>query len=261
MMLNILVNRELAEKLIEIAKSAGQDILEVYKTDFDIEVKADRSPLTEADKRAHQTIIEGLKAIDPKLPILSEEGKEIPYAERKDWDIYWLVDPLDGTREFIKKNGEFTVNISLVKNNQPVLGVVFSPVMDLLYWGCNSLGAFKIKGSAQPQSIVSVSYNNGKAKVIASRSHPSKEMNSFLSQFDDYELIPMGSSLKICLVAEGKAHFYPRLGPTMEWDTAAADAIIRAAGGILKIVGTNDPLLYNKENLLNPEFIAGNKQI
>ena len=258
-MAGILVDKGLADQVIDLAKSAGKAILEVYETDFQVELKDDRSPLTEADKRSHGIISEGLKTINPDIPILSEEGVDIPFEERKNWQEYWLVDPLDGTKEFIKRNGEFTVNIALMQDNKPVLGVVFAPVLDVLYWGGAGLEAFKIVGESVPVQISAHIYHGGTVKVVTSRSHPSRQMNYFLTQFEDYELIPMGSSLKVCIVAEAGAHFYPRLGSTMEWDTAAAHAVINAAVGRLIKVGTNEELEYNKKDLKNPFFIAQNK--
>ena len=256
----ISLNDDLISGVINIARQAGVAILDVYNTDFDISIKDDQSPLTEADTRANDIIIEGLEQITPDVPVLSEEGKDIPFEERSNWDAYWLVDPLDGTKEFIKKNDEFTVNIALLKLNQPVFGVVYAPALNKLFWGSSKKGSFK---SNEGDTFMLISVNSqltNPVKIAVSRSHPSPKMKSFISQFDEYDLHPMGSSLKICSVSEGTVHFYPRLGPTMEWDTAASHAIIRAAGGELINIGTNKPLEYNKEDLLNPKFIAGNMQ-
>ncbi|MDP7028122.1 MAG: 3'(2'),5'-bisphosphate nucleotidase CysQ, partial [Candidatus Marinimicrobia bacterium] len=178
--------------------------------------------------------------------------------DRKRWQHFWLVDPLDGTKEFIKKNGEFTVNIGLIEKGVPVFGVVYAPVVGCIYWGGNDYGAFKMENSMEKMSISVKTTFLAPILVAGSRSHPGDKMKTFLNQFDNTEVIPMGSSLKICSVAEGKVHVYPRLGPTMEWDTGAAHAILKAAGGEINKYGTNTPLTYNKQNLLNPEFIAGN---
>ena len=261
------LNDDLINGVIDVARQAGFAIMEVYKTEFDIDTKEDkrgdeiyRSPVTEADKRAHIIIMEGLEKLTPDIPLLSEEGQEISFEERSKWGVYWLVDPLDGTKEFIKKNDEFTVNIALLENNQPVFGVVYAPALNTLYFGSSEKGSFK---SNKGDTFTPISVNSqvtNPVQIAVSRSHPSLKMNSFISQFDKYDLHPMGSSLKICSVSDGTVHFYPRLGPTMEWDTAASHAIIRAAGGELIKFGTSKPLEYNKEDLLNPKFIAGNVQ-
>ena len=252
------LNDDLINEVIDISQRAGDAILDVYNTDFDFSIKDDKSPLTEADTRSNNIIIEGLAKITPDVPVLSEEGQDIPYEERLHWDAYWLVDPLDGTKEFIKKNDEFTVNIALLEKNQPVFGVVYAPALNKLYWGSSTNGSFK---SNNGDAYVLISVNSkvtNPVQIAVSRSHPSHKMSTFISQFDQYDLHPMGSSLKICSVSDGSVHFYPRLGPTMEWDTAASHAIIRAAGGELINIGTNAPLEYNKKDLLNPKFIAGN---
>ena len=258
------LNDELINNVIDLTRQAGSTILEVYGTEFDIDTKEDKrggkiylSPVTEADKRAHIIIMEGLKKLTPNIPLLSEEGQEISFEARSKWGVYWLVDPLDGTKEFIKKNDEFTVNIALLENKQPVFGVVYAPALNKLYFGSSEKGSFK---SNEGDTFTPISVNSqvtNPVQIAVSRSHPSLKMNSFISQFDKYDLHPMGSSLKICSVSDGTVHFYPRLGPTMEWDTAASHAIIRAAGGELINIGTNEPLEYNKKDLLNPEFIAG----
>ena len=252
-----LFSDKLIHSVIKIARQAGDAIMDVYASDFDIYVKDDRSPLTNADMRANTIITEGLEKLIPDVPVLSEEGDNIPFNERSKWESYWLVDPLDGTKEFINKNDEFTVNIALLENNQPVFGVVYAPALNKLYFGSSKKGSFK---SNEGNTFTPISVNakvTNPVQIAVSRSHPSLKMNSFISQFDKYDLHPMGSSLKICSVSDGTVHFYPRLGPTMEWDTAASHAIIRAAGGELINIGTNKPLEYNKENLLNPKFIAG----
>ncbi|MBC8255837.1 MAG: 3'(2'),5'-bisphosphate nucleotidase CysQ [Candidatus Marinimicrobia bacterium] len=246
------------QSVIKIAKQAGLVIMEVYKTDFDIQIKNDKSPVTEADTRANEIIIDGLLKITPDIPILSEEGRDIPYEERSKWESFWLVDPLDGTKEYIKKNDEFTVNIAYMQNNLPIFGVVYAPALDELYWGNVEKGAYKSIAGKTYNKINVRTQLNSPVQIATSRSHPSPKMDKFLSQFKSNDLHPMGSSLKICSVADGRVHFYPRLGPTMEWDTGASHAVIKAAGGEIIKYGTNKPLKYNKEDLLNPEFIAGN---
>ncbi len=247
---------------IATAREAGAAILKIYERDFKIETKADSSPLTEADLAAHEIIVERLESEYPEIPVLSEEsGDSAAYDIRKTWPRYWLVDPLDGTKEFIKRNGQFTVNIALIESNRPVAGVVYAPVKEWMYAGSVGAGAFKIEGSGDPVELqcpqIPVS---GTLRVVGSLSHSSPEMESFIQdqqkKYDDVEFIAMGSSLKICLVAEGAADIYPRFGPTMEWDTAAAHAVIRAAGGSLTAHDSGEELPYNKENLLNGWFVA-----
>lgn len=257
-MANFQITNDIIQIVIKIAKQAGLVIMDVYKTDFEIKIKTDKSPVTEADTRANEIIFNGLIKINPDIPILSEEGRNIPYEERSKWDSFWLVDPLDGTKEYIKKNDEFTVNIAYMQNNLPIFGVVYAPALDELYWGSVEMGAYKSIAGETYNQINVRAYLNSPVQIATSRSHPSPKMDKFLSQFEKNDLHPMGSSLKICSVADGRVHFYPRLGPTMEWDTGASHAVIKAAGGEIIKYGTNKPLEYNKEDLLNPEFIAGN---
>ena len=257
-MSKFLISDEIIQSVIEITKQAGAVIMDVYKTNFEIHIKNDKSPVTEADTRANDIITEGLLNIAPDIPILSEEGRDIPFKERSKWGSFWLVDPLDGTKEYIKKNDEFTVNIAYMENNKPIFGVVYAPALDELYWGSIEKGAFKSVSGDSFNPIRVKSELNDPIQIAISRSHPSSKMDNFLAQFDTFDLHPMGSSLKICSVADGTVHFYPRLGPTMEWDTAASHALINSAGGELIRYGTNLTLEYNKEDLLNPEFIAGN---
>ncbi len=247
---------KLLNDIIELAVDAGERILEIYQTDFDVTQKEDDSPLTAADMAAHNTIIAGLTALTPELPILSEESAKIPFAERQTWDTYWLVDPLDGTREFIKRNGEFTVNIALIDKHESILGVIYTPVSGLTYYAARGHGAYKaIKGGGE-ERIHTRKKEDGYAIIAGSRSHRGDSLNAFLERIGNYDIISMGSSLKSGLVAEGKADIYPRLGPTSEWDTAAAHCIVDEAGG--RITKTDlSPLLYNtKESLLNPEFLV-----
>ena len=252
------ITEEIIQGVIALTRQAGSAIMEVYKSEFEIHIKDDNSPVTDADTKANAIITEGLMEINPEIPILSEEGRDIPFSERSIWETFWLVDPLDGTKEFIKKNDEFTVNIALLKENQPIFGVVFAPALDILHWGCQDKGAFKSISGNSHKPVAVNSQLSDPVKIAGSRSHPSIKMNTFTSQFEKYEVKPMGSSLKICSVADGSVDFYPRLGPTMEWDTGAAHAVLRAAGGEIIKYGTYESLEYNKQNLLNPEFIAGN---
>ena len=254
----LVLNDDIIEGVIDIARQASAAILDVYYTDFNISFKDDKSPLTEADTLANKIITDGLEKIAPGVPILSEEGQKIPYDKRSKWETYWLVDPLDGTKEFIKKNDEFTINIALIEYNQPILGVVYAPALDRLYWGSREHGSFKLNSGGISTSISVKSQITTPVQIAVSRSHLSPKVKTFISQFIEYNLHPMGSSLKICCVSDGTMHLYPRLGPTMEWDTAASHAIIRGAGGEIIKVGTNDPIEYNKKDLLNPDFIAGN---
>ncbi|MGH7318789.1 MAG: 3'(2'),5'-bisphosphate nucleotidase CysQ [Candidatus Rokuibacteriota bacterium] len=218
--------------------------------------KADGSPLTRADRAAHRVITEGLAGLDPATPIVSEEGRVPDYAARRDWRRFWLVDPLDGTKEFLQRNGEFTVNIALIEDGEPVLGVVLTPALDLLYWACRGTGAWKQAGAAPATRIFSRERSPGAPlTVVESRSHPSPELEDYLRTLPVGQRIAVGSSLKFCWVAEGRADVYPRLGPTMEWDTAAAQCIVEQAGGQVTTL-TQEPLQYNKENLLNPFFMV-----
>ncbi len=248
------------KKLLEVAKraalEAGEEILKIYKSgDFSIEAKSDNSPLTLADKSAHQVIISHLK--ETKIPILSEEGRDIPYAERSKWEYFWMVDPLDGTKEFIKRNDEFTVNIALIHNNEPVLGVVHPPVLEDLYWALKGEGAFEEKEDETfTLQTSNCDLSEPNLKVVASRSHLNEETKTYISKLNNPQIVSRGSSLKFLLVASGKADIYPRFGPTMEWDTAAAHIIVSEAGGQVTLVDEFTPLSYNKPDLLNPYFIV-----
>jgi 3'(2'), 5'-bisphosphate nucleotidase len=249
--------QDLLPAVTELAERAGRAILEIYNGAYDVERKADQSPLTTADIAAHELIDAGLRELDPELPVLSEESAEIPFSERGHWQRYWLVDPLDGTREFIKRNGEFTVNIALIEDGVPVLGVVHAPVIDVTYFAARDSGAFKRSDAAEPTPIhVKAVEAEGPVRVAGSRSHANERLAAYLDNLGEHELHPMGSSLKSCLVAEGVADLYPRLGPTSEWDTAAAQAVVEAAGG--QVTDTEGrPLRYNqRESLLNPEFLV-----
>lgn len=234
------------------AKKGALEILKIYESgDFSIEAKADDSPLTLADRASHKAIVAELEKTG--IPILSEEGSQIPYETRKDWQYFWMIDPLDGTKEFIKKNGEFTVNIALIQVNRPVLGVVFTPVLNELFWAVKGQGAFK-NGEAIRVNRFSLASPN--LKVVASRSHLNDETKAYLDDLNEPEIVSKGSSLKLLMVAEGEADLYPRYAPTMEWDTAAAQIVVEEAGGKVLIKGMNDPVRYNKEDLLNPYFLV-----
>lgn len=253
------MKKELLATAIQAALDAGRDIMEIYddpEADFGIERKADNSPLTRADKAAHARIMTYLEPTG--IPVLSEEGAHLPYDERRTWQRLWIVDPLDGTKEFIKRNGEFTVNIALVEDGAPVMGVIYVPVKQQLYYGIVGEGATKEEDGVK--SSLPLPAGERPFTVVASRSHLSAETADFIDnlrrEHPDLELISSGSSLKICLVAEGKADIYPRHAPTMEWDTAAGDAIARAAGREVVDATTDEPLRYNKDDLHNPWFVV-----
>ena len=240
------------QDLIKIAIEAGKEILKVYEKDFLIEHKKDESPLTEADKKANEIIINGLQKFD--LPIISEENKKISYSERKEWNKFFLVDPLDGTKEFVKRNGEFTVNIALIENENPVIGVVYAPVLDVVYYSDGKKSYKFVKNQTYELPIKKEKQDI--LKVVASKSHFNEETKKFIEKLNKkYELVNAGSSLKICLVAEGTADIYPRLTPTMEWDTAAAHAVAKTAKKQIKDLNKK-VLEYNKKDLTNPYFVV-----
>ena len=255
---------------IRAALKAGEAILEVYDSDdFGIETKEDASPLTIADQRAHDIIIKHLE--ETEFPVLSEEGKLTPYEDRSNWNRFWLVDPLDGTKEFIKRNGEFTVNIALVEEGKAIFGVVYAPVINELYVGIPERGAFKCKKEKyfyQPldyllqfsESLPVEGTEDESFRVVASRSHYNEETRAFVESLDsggkEISLVSKGSSLKLCMVASGEADIYPRLGPTMEWDTAAAHAVVKSSGKNVYRTDNGEELSYNKQNLLNPYFVV-----
>jgi len=249
--------RRLLDAACEIARDAGRAILEVYgRDDFAVARKSDDSPLTEADQVAHGVITGALHALDAEIPVLSEESAAEDHSARRSWTRYWLVDPLDGTKEFLKRNGEFTVNIALVDEHRAVLGAVYAPVLDRMYSGSLELGAWRCDSGGTAKPIAVRRQAVSPLRVVGSRSHPSPELAAYLQALPPHEITDMGSSLKICLVAEGAADIYPRLGPTSEWDTAAAQAILESAGGRM-IDPAGRPLRYNtKDHLLNPHFLA-----
>ncbi|HVC38082.1 MAG TPA: 3'(2'),5'-bisphosphate nucleotidase CysQ [Gammaproteobacteria bacterium] len=244
------------EPLLDIAQTASRRILEIYAADFTVATKSDQSPVTTADMAAHEIIVKGLQRLTPDLPVLSEESGQIPFSERRSWGSYWLVDPLDGTKEFISRNGDFTINIALIQNHAPVVGVVHIPVENLGYYGVVGAGAYRRKSNAIQESIHVQPLKSNRARVVASRSHRGELLDGYLEKLGAHEIVSRGSALKFCLVAEGAADVYPRLGPTSEWDTAAGHAVLLAAGGqVINVDGS--PLRYNaKESLLNPHFIA-----
>jgi len=243
-----------AERISDIARRAGDEIMAVYRQDFSVSEKADASPLTQADLAAHRCIIGLLPGIESALPILSEESADIDWPVRRAWQRYWLVDPLDGTREFIKKNDEFTVNIALIENGEPVLGVVYAPALDWLLVGGRGLEARWFKGAEQGAARVAKA--SSPLRVAASRSHRDEKTQAYLDQIGAVDTVGLGSSLKFCRIATGEVDLYPRFGPTSEWDTAAAQAVLEAAGGGV-FTTDGQPLRYNhKESLLNPHFIA-----
>ncbi len=243
---------ELIEKVIRIARQAGCEVMAIYARNFEVKEKSDSSPLTEADLASHHIISEGLKSTG--WPVLSEESADIPFEERRSWGRYWLVDPLDGTKEFVKKTGEFTVNIALIENGFPILGVVYAPAIKRLYYAEAGAGAFAdIDG--KPSKISISRFDEGEVRVVASKSHRGEKLDGFLEKIGEHREVSMGSSLKFCLVAEGSADLYPRLGPTMEWDTAAAQCVVEEAGGrVTDLLGKR--LSYNKQDLHNPEFMV-----
>jgi 3'(2'), 5'-bisphosphate nucleotidase len=247
---------ELLQEVVMLAQRAGNAILSVYGEQFEVTHKSDQSPLTVADLRSHEVISQGLRALTPDLPVLSEEASDISFEQRRQWPRYWLVDPLDGTKEFVSRNGEFTVNIALIENHAPVLGVVYVPVTSTSYTGATGIGAFRQIDGQTPEPLHVRSPAASPLRIVGSRSHRGDTLDQYLPKLAPYELVAVGSSLKFCLVAEGSADFYPRFGPTSEWDTAAAQAVVEAAGGV--VIKTNgEPLRYNtKADLLNPHFLV-----
>jgi 3'(2'), 5'-bisphosphate nucleotidase len=250
--------RDVAQSVLALSQRAGDAIMEVYgRADVGATSKDDRSPLTEADLVAHRILVEGLPQIGEAIPVLSEESRAIDYDVRRQWRRYWLVDPLDGTKEFLKRNGEFTVNVALIDDHQPVLGVVHAPALGRSYWACAGGGAYRQDaGEARPLSVAA--RVDGDLVIVASRSHAGPETEDLLRRIGadhPMQLQSIGSSLKLCLVAEGAAHLYPRFGPTMEWDIAAAQCVVEQAGGRVTALD-GQPLRYNKPDLLNPYFVV-----
>ncbi len=246
----------LVEPVVAMAVEAGDAILEVYATDFDVQNKADESPLTQADLASHTHIVAGLAALTPEMPIISEESGLPDFETRRAWTRYWLIDPLDGTREFVNRNDEFTVNIALIDNHRPVLGVVHVPVQKRTYVGCKGAGSSVRRADGKPVAIRVDESSADPVRVVGSRSHRGASLDAYLDKLGNYDMVPMGSSLKFCVIAEGGADIYPRLGPTSEWDTAAAQAVVEQAGGVvLHLDGS--ALSYNtKDDILNPHFMV-----
>ena len=250
-----MTNATYLDSLVPIAQAAGEAILDVYSQDFEVSLKDDRSPLTQADLASHRVIVAALEQLTPDIPILSEESARIPFDQRQQWESYWLIDPLDGTKEFINRNGEFTVNIALIQHHYPVLGVVHVPVRNISYFGHVERGCWRQDGD-QVTAIEVCADAQSPLRVVGSRSHANPELSQRLKALGPHEMVSMGSSLKFCLVAEGAADLYPRLGPTCEWDTAAAQAVVEAAGGRV-VAMDGQRLAYNtKSSLLNPEFLV-----
>lgn len=248
--------RELLDKVVKISEKAGRAVMDVYTGgDFGASQKEDDSPLTKADLASNDIITTELSSLVPTRPVLSEESREVPFEERKDWRDLWIVDPLDGTKEFIKRNGEFTVNIALVSEGRPTLGVVHAPALGVTYFAATGEGAYK-KSAGRTERIHADDWHGKTLKVVASRSHLSESVKSFVEKLEgEVEFVSMGSSLKLCLVADGSAHLYPRFGPTMEWDTAAAQCVVEEAGGrVTSLDGL--PITYNREDLKNGYFIV-----
>ncbi len=260
---------ELLNLVIKASIEAGEEILEIYNTEFSVELKDDKSPLTKADTKSNNVITRYLSQLD--IPILSEEGKDIAYEERKEWKQFWLVDPLDGTKEFIKRNGEFTVNIALIEDRTPVMGVIYVPVLDILYFGYENGGSYKLENARTKdyKSIADLVAQSTKLPIpqgdrpftaVGSKSHMNEETEEFINSHKEIhgeiQIMSRGSSIKLCMVAEGKADIYPRYAPTMEWDTGAGHAIAKFSGSDVFKANTNEELEYNKENLKNPWFLV-----
>ncbi|HGY1011591.1 TPA: 3'(2'),5'-bisphosphate nucleotidase CysQ [Aeromonas salmonicida] len=247
-------------ELEPIARAAGDTIMAIYSQPFTVEYKGDESPLTAADKGAHEVIVQALAGLTPDIPVLSEESGPEVMGLRHGWSRYWLVDPLDGTKEFVSRNGEFTVNIALIEDGKPLWGLVYAPVLDRLWYGGKGMGAWRV-ADGKREAIQTLPHQEGAPwRVVGSRNHLSRETLDYLARFGDIErgeieLVSMGSSLKFCIIAEGGAELYPRLAPTCEWDTAAAQAVLEGAGGsVTRLDGS--PLAYNKPDILNPWFVA-----
>ncbi len=258
----ILNNEQNILELLNIAIDSGREILKIYDNEIIVNSKEDKSPITQADINANNLIVSRLKKLEPNIPILSEESL-VSWEKRKEWKKYWLIDPLDGTKEFINRNGEFTVNISLIENNYPIFGIIYSPIKSALYYAIKNNGSYKLKTNTNLSSLNyfnRINTSNEKKTttiIIGSRSHSSKDFNFWIEKkFKNFELISIGSSLKFCLIAEGEADIYPRMGPTSEWDIAAGHIILEEAGGKLKSFDNKDILYNTKENILNPHFIA-----
>ncbi|WP_278800084.1 3'(2'),5'-bisphosphate nucleotidase CysQ [Marinobacter nauticus] len=240
--------------VIKIADEASEKVLHIYQSDFKVNYKEDHSPITAADIASHDIIVKGLRQISRDIPILSEEGAEIPWEERKKWRRFWLIDPIDGTRDFTQRTGEFTVNIAMIEDGEPVMGVVTAPALKEAFWGIKGEGAHMRDRTGRVHRI-RVAEPKDTLRVVASKNHLNDETRAFIDTLGAHETLQAGSSLKFCRIAEGHADIYPRMGPTSEWDTAAAHAVLVAAGGKVQ-TPEGQPLVYGKENILNPNFIA-----
>jgi 3'(2'), 5'-bisphosphate nucleotidase len=246
---------QLLDQVVALSVEAGNAIMDIYNGPaFQVTHKDDKSPLTAADIASHNTIVKGLQQLTPEWPVLSEESESTPYETRREWPVFWLVDPLDGTKEFLKRNGEFTVNIALIEGQTPIVGVVYAPASGKMYFAARGVGAFK-RENGETLPIRVQRGIEGAVRVIISRSHSGDETELYTKQYGKCEFVPMGSSLKFCLVAEGVADVYPRSGPTMEWDTAAAHCIVEEAGGSVT-AADGSRMVYNKPSLLNPGFLV-----
>jgi 3'(2'), 5'-bisphosphate nucleotidase len=250
--------KALIEPMKMVSLLAGRAIMDIYtQDDRGVVLKEDQSPLTAADKASNAIICAGIRKLDLGFPIVSEENKQIPYSTRKNYQHFWLIDPLDGTKEFIKRNGDFTVNIALVDGTTPILGIVYAPVLEEMYWAVQGSGAFfEVSGETQEIQAPEFRLKDHGLRVVSSRSHMNDETRLFIKELDTPELVSKGSSLKFLMIAKGDADIYPRIAPTMEWDTCAAQCILEEAGGAIYKYGTSSPLKYNKPSLLNPNFVA-----
>ncbi len=250
------------DPLYAIVREAGEAILQIYSDPalFDVDYKSDKSPLTAADSASNEIILKGLTSLSEDFPIISEESKTLPYEERRTYDYCWLVDPLDGTKEFIKRNDEFTINIALVRAGKPVVGILYIPVTGACFFGAKGEGAYRIDGETEVR-LQCRPFEIGQSglRVLCSRSHLSAATQEYVDKLDNPVLVPQGSALKFTVMAEGKGDVYPRIGPTMEWDTAAAHILLEEAGGGIVEFATGRPLVYNKPSLLNPDFVAFGK--
>ena len=256
----MIIEFEFLEEVIKISIDAGYGIMKAYDSSYDIVEKSDGSPVTIADQNAHNLIYDRLQKLAPGIPLVSEESNLVDIENRLSWERFWLVDPLDGTKEFIKKNGEFTVNIAMIEGGRPILGVVHAPARDLTYFATSGKGSWRQIKNHAPEKIMTKAYHRGAVRMTSSRSHRSKPIENFCLALEEQIQLPiqhvtMGSSLKFCLVAEGSADIYPRLGPTSEWDTGAAHCVLEEAGGSVRLCDGGQ-LMYNKESLLNPWFVA-----
>ena len=253
---NVMLGNKIIDSVIEISEKAGSAIMSIYATDFDFKIKDDNSPLTEADEKSNEIICKSIKSLTPEIPILSEENADTSFSERSLWNNYWLVDPLDGTKEFINRNDEFTVNIALIRENRPIFGVIHAPALNKTFWGAENFGSHVINQDGINHQIFTKKFNDDYIRVVSSRSHKSEKDLLFLDEIGDYKDHPVGSSLKLCYLATGEADIYPRFGKTSEWDIAAGDAVLSFAGGI--VLGNEKKIIkYNmKESLINNSFIA-----